>query len=128
MADDPLVTLNTIAQAIFDKKGFNILALDVRGVSSLADFVIIAEGNVDKHVKAIALSIMDHLKARALKPCYAEGLTTGDWVVLDYLDIMVHIFSPGLRGKYMLEQLWRDGTIVDLHIDTDHKEAAAYPS
>jgi ribosome-associated protein len=121
MSEDPLVTLNAIAQAIFDKKGFNILALDVRGVSSLADFVIIAEGTVDKHVKAISLSIMDVLKARGISPLYKEGLTTGDWIVLDYMDIMVHLFGPGLRDKYLLEQLWRDGTIVDLQIDTGPK-------
>lgn len=123
MTADPLISLNTIAQAIFDKKGFNILALDVRGVSSLTDFVIIAEGNVDRHVKSIGNAVMSSLKDLGLRPYYTEGLTTGDWVVLDYMDIMVHLFMPGLRDKYMLEQLWRDGTIIDLHIDTAPKEA-----
>jgi ribosome-associated protein len=60
--------LNQIAQIIFDKKGSNILALDIRGISSLADFVIIAEGNVDKHVSAIESTIFDELKKVGFKP------------------------------------------------------------
>ncbi|MBS0606007.1 MAG: ribosome silencing factor [Parachlamydiales bacterium] len=123
MKAEPLIVLNAIAQTIYDKKGFNILALDVRGVSSLTDFVIIAEGNVDRHVKSIGNAIMISLKELGLRPFYTEGLSTGDWVVLDYMEIMVHLFMPGLRDKYMLEQLWRDGAIVDLQIDTAPKEA-----
>lgn len=128
MRADPLVVLNAIAQAIYDKKGFNILALDVRGVSSLTDFVIIAEGNVDRHVKSIGNAVMASLKELGLRPFYTEGLGAGDWVVLDFMEIMVHLFMPGIRDKYMLEQLWRDGSIVDLQIDTASKEAAAVNS
>ncbi len=113
---DPIQLLNTIAQAIYDKKGINILALDVRGISTLTDFVIIAEGNVDKHVTAIANAVIDTLKKEGVTTVYTEGLSAGDWVVIDYLHIMVHLFMPGLRDKYMLEQLWRDGSIVDLNI------------
>ncbi len=122
MIPDPLISLNVIAQAVFDKKGFNVLGLDVRGVSTLTDFVIIAEGNVDRHVKSIGNAVMLSLKELGLRPCYTEGLATGDWVVLDYMEIMVHLFAPGLRGKYMLERLWRDGAIIDLHINTTVKE------
>jgi ribosome-associated protein len=114
---DPLFYLNAIAQAIFDKKGSNILALDVHGISSLTDFVVIAEGNIDKHVTAIAKAVIDHLEKLGQTPLYVEGMQTGDWVVIDYLNIMVHIFMPGLRDKYQLEQLWREGQIVDLQID-----------
>ena len=122
MAADPLVILNAIAQTIFDKKGFNILALDVRGVSTLTDYVIIAEGYVDKHVGSIAQAIMQNLKAMGVTPVCSEGLATGDWVVIDYMDVMVHLFMPGLRDKYMLEQLWKEGAIVDLSIDTASQE------
>lgn len=114
--EDPLAALNEIAQTIFDKKGINILALDVRGVSSLTDFVVIAEGNVDRHVKAIADAVIEKMRTLGVKPCYVEGLVEGDWVVIDYLHIMVHLFMPGLRDKYSLEQLWRKGSIVDLHV------------
>ena len=113
--------LNTIAQAIFDKKGFNILALDVRGVSTLTDYVLIAEGNVDKHVKTIAGSIIASMEALGQAPSYVEGTKSGDWVVIDFLHIMVHLFMPGLRDKYQLEQLYREGEIVDLQIDVHPK-------
>ncbi|MCL6756226.1 MAG: ribosome silencing factor [Candidatus Rhabdochlamydia oedothoracis] len=111
--------LNQIAQIIFDKKGSNILALDIRGISSLADFVIIAEGNVDKHVSAIASTIVDELKKAGLKPSYIEGLQNGDWAIIDYLDTMVHIFEPGLRERYRLEDLWNKGSIIDLKINIE---------
>jgi ribosome-associated protein len=101
MKCDPLVMLNTIAQAIFDKKGMNILALDVRGVSSITDYVVIAEGTVDRHVKAIAQAIESALKEVGESPSSVEGRREGDWVVLDYL----------------LEELWKKGEIVDLKID-----------
>lgn len=114
---DPLFYLNPIAQAIFDKKGLNILALDVRQISTLTDYVIIAEGNIDKHVIAIAEAIIKRLQQLGQTPLYVEGMKTGDWIVIDYLHIMVHIFMPGLRDKYQLEQLWREGDIVDLQID-----------
>ncbi len=110
--------LNAIAQTIFDKKGLNILALDLRGVSNITDFVVIAEGNVDRHVVAIATAIEQTLDGMGFKPLHIEGLQTGDWVVLDYLQVMVHLFMPGLRDKYQLEKLWRDARIVDLEIET----------
>lgn len=111
--------LNKIAQIIFDKKGSNILALDLRKVSSFADFVIIAEGNVDKHVSAIASAVVEELKKIGFKPSYIEGLQQGDWAVIDYLDIMVHLFEPGLRDKYRLEDLWKEGSIIDVRIDIE---------
>jgi ribosome-associated protein len=120
---DPLFYLNAIAQTIFDKKGSNILALDVRGISTLTDYVIIAEGNIDKHVIAIANAIIQHLQQLGQPPMYVEGIKTGDWTVIDYLHIMVHLFMPGLRDKYQLEQLWREGHIIDLQIDVTSKKA-----
>lgn len=118
---DPSSYLDAIAQAIFDKKGINILALDVREISTLTDYVVIAEGNVDKHVCAIAQSVVSEMKKRGVTPIHVEGLSEGDWVVIDFLYIMVHLFMPGLRDKYQLEQLWREGHIVDLHIEVESR-------
>jgi ribosome-associated protein len=118
MRRTPLETLNLIAQIIYDKKGFNILALDVRGLSSITDFLLIAEGNVDRHVAAISRAVIDELEERGEKPIHVEGLRIGDWAVLDYGEIMVHIFSPGLRERYCLERLWNESKIVDLDIET----------
>jgi len=117
MKVSPLEMLNTIAQVIYDKKGFNILALDVKGISSISDYIVIAEGNVDRHVAAIGKAIEDELREKGIKPVHVEGFKTGDWVVLDYSDVMVHLFMPGLREKYSLERLWNESKIVDLEID-----------
>lgn len=114
----PFEKLNTIAQVIYDKKGFNILALDVRGLSSITDFLLIAEGNVDRHVSSIAGAVENELAANGEKPVHAEGVRSGDWAVLDYGDVVVHIFGPGLRERYSLERLWSDSKIVDLEIET----------
>ena len=108
--------LNLIAQTIYDKKGFNIIALDVREVSSVTDYFIIAEGNVDKHVMSIAEEIRLVLKEKDIKPFCIEGMKDGDWVVLDYLDVIIHLLTPDLRSRYNLEELWKDGKIVDLEI------------
>ena len=117
MNKSSLKTLNAIAQVIYDKKGFNILALDVQGLSSITDFLLIAEGNVDRHISSIGRAIINELDERGEKLVHAEGLQTGDWAVLDFGEVTVHIFSPGLRERYSLERLWSESKIVDLAID-----------
>jgi ribosome-associated protein len=114
--------LNLIGQVIYDRKGFNILALNVQGLSSITDYMLIAEGNVDRHGHAIARSIIDQMKEQGADPLHTEGLKEGDWIVLDYGEVMVHIFSkPGLREKYSLERLWDKSEIVDLSINVSNK-------
>jgi ribosome-associated protein len=117
MKQDPQTILHLIAQTIFDKKGTNILALDLRKISTITDFVIIAEGAVDRHVIAIAHAIEEALAKIGEKPIHIEGLKNGSWVVLDYFQIMVHLFTPGVREKYHLEELWNSGEIIDLEIN-----------
>ncbi|MDE3045299.1 MAG: ribosome silencing factor [Verrucomicrobiota bacterium] len=117
MNKSSLETLNLIGQVIYDKKGANILALDVRDLSSITDYLLIAEGNVDRHVSSMARAIIEELREKGEKALYVEGMQTGDWVVIDFGGIMVHLFMPGLREKYSLEKLWGDSRIVDLEID-----------
>jgi len=107
--------VNIIAQIINDKKGFNILALDLKDISSITDCVLIAEANVNRHTKAI----VDELKVKFKeKPYRIEGLGEGEWVVVDYLDIVVHIFLPDIRQRYQLEELWAESKIIDLKLET----------
>lgn len=108
--------LQIIAQAIYDKKGMNAITLDLRGISSLADYFIIAEGNVDRHVKAIAGEVRETLKSLGWQPFHAEGEASGDWIVLDYGEIMIHLFTPELRERYALERLWKQSKIVNVKI------------
>ena len=113
---DSTQLLNAIAQAIFDKKGVNILALDVRGISTMTDYYIIAEGTVDRHVRAISLAIQDALKKK-VRALHVEGEKEGEWAVLDYGEVVIHLFIPELRERYALEELWKNSKIVDLQID-----------
>jgi len=117
MKGKPLVMLNTVAQIVYNKKGFNTLALDVQGLSTITDFLLIAEGNVDRHAISMARTIIEELSEQGEEPLHTEGLQTGDWIVLDYGQIMIHLFTPGLREKYSLERLWAESKIVDLEID-----------
>ncbi len=117
-----LKDLNRIAQAIYDKKGFNILVLDVHEICTMTDYFIIAEGTVDRHVKALSHTIVDELSKSGLEPLHVEGQQEGDWIVLDYGEFVIHLFIPDLRGKYALEELWHEGQIVDVKIDTSKPE------
>ncbi len=110
--------LNSIAQALYDKKGFNILVLDVREICTMTDYFIIAEGSVDRHVKALSQTIMDELAQQGQHPMHVEGQQAADWVVLDYSDFVIHLFIPELREKYGLEDVWKKGKIVDVNIVT----------
>ena len=109
--------VHLIAQAIYDKKGSNIIALDIHEMGGLTDYIVIAEGNVDRHVLAIANEIEKTLKDKDITLLRAEGRQNGDWVVLDYGDIMIHLFMPGMREKYQLEKLWSEGKLVELNLD-----------
>lgn len=117
----PEQLVSHIANTINDKKGRNIIALDVKGISSMTDYIVVAEGNVDRHVIAISRAIEESLREKGEKPVYQEGLRNGDWVVLDYIHVMVHLFMPGLREKYQLERLWTDAKLIDLDLDTSEE-------
>jgi ribosome-associated protein len=117
MKKEPLKLLNNIAQKLFDKKANNIILIDVRDVSSMTDFFLIAEGGVDRHVRALGKLVIEMMREEGEEPIHAEGLQEGDWVVIDYLDIVIHLFVPSLRDKYRMEELWQTGKIVDLEIE-----------
>lgn len=114
MRDSDLRRLDEIAQAIYDKKGMNILALDVRGITSFTEYYIIAEGNVERHVSSLAKAVINQQKNSHHNPLRVEGEQSGDWVVIDFGHIVIHLFHPDMREKYALEQLWREAKIVDL--------------
>lgn len=112
-----LTRLTAVAQAIYDKKGFNTLILDVRGISSMTDYMIIAEGSVERHVYAISQAIQEKLKGDGEYPLHVGGEKESDWIVIDYCDFIVHLFIPDLRERYAIEQLWKKSKIIDVAID-----------
>lgn len=113
--------LDLIAQTIYDKKGFNILALDMRVAAVLADYVMIAEGNTDRQLQAVAQAIIKELMEQmGERPLYVDGLkSNSNWIVLDYGEIVVHLLLPDMREKYRLEELWPESTIIDLNIKVE---------
>lgn len=113
------------AQIVCDKKGFNLLLLDVRGFSSITDYLLIAEGNINKHVTAIAQAILEEMQKQGKKPLQVEGMENGDWVVLDFPSFMIHIFSPGVRDRYQLERIWPESKLVELELSPSPD--ATYP-
>jgi ribosome-associated protein len=116
MDQDPTLIAKKIAQIIHDKKGVNILLLEVKDICTLTDFFIIAEGLANRHVEAIADTLIDEMKLLGISPLHIEGKAEGDWVVLDFSTIIIHLFKPGLRELYSLEEVWQKGTLVALKL------------
>jgi ribosome-associated protein len=99
-------------QAAEDRKARGLMVLDLRPVSDTADFFIIASGTSDAHVRGIADAVVDALGKQGNDPHHVEGVQGGRWVLLDYVDFMVHVFHPEARTFYRLERLWSDAPVV----------------
>lgn len=95
-----------IKEACEDKKAEDIVILDIRKMSSISDYFVIASGNSDRHVRAIADNVLDVLEANKVKCYHKEGLQESKWILLDFSDVMVHVFYPETRNFYNLERLW----------------------
>src|ERR1700745_634032 len=97
----------TVAELAADKKALEIVQLDLRGIIGYTDYFVICSGRTDRQVKAIHDAIHLGMKqAPGLLPRRMEGLTQATWVLMDYLDVVVHVFTPDTREYYRLEQLW----------------------
>lgn len=101
-----------LVNAIADKKGSDIILLDVRSVSLLADYFIICSGGTERQVKAIFDNILESAQNSGLKPLQIEGAPPSGWMLLDYGRIIVHVFLPAQRDYYQLEELWSDASLV----------------
>lgn len=95
-----------------DKKAENISILDISGISVLADYFIIANGNNRNQVQAMADSVEEALGRAGYEPKQIEGYQTANWILMDYKDVIVHVFGKEDRGFYDLERIWRDGKPV----------------
>jgi ribosome-associated protein len=106
--------IRLVVAAALDKKAVDVVALDLRRASAFTDFFIICTGGNLRQVKAIADGIDETLRAKGLKPALIEGYSRGDWVLIDYFDFIVHIFSPQTREFYSLERLWGDAKRIEI--------------
>src|SRR5580693_1950276 len=101
-----------VTSALEDMKAVNVRVLDVRGLTDIADTMVIASGNSDRHVRSIAERVVEQAKAAGFRPLGTEGARDGEWVLVDLQDILVHVMLPRIREFYGLERLWESGPAV----------------
>jgi ribosome-associated protein len=104
----PKRLVNRMAALALSKKAETVLSIDLRGLSPACDFFVICEGTSSVHVRAIADGIEDGLRESGEKAWHVEGRETGHWVLLDYVNVVVHVFDTETREYYQLERLWGD--------------------
>lgn len=111
-------------EGIFKKKGLNVVSLDLTKIeNSVCKYFIICHGDSDRQVEAIADSVMETVKEETgEKVWHKEGLETATWVLLDYADVVVHIFQKEYRDLYKLEELWADAKVTHHNDDNKQKE------
>lgn len=113
-AEDRVARAEAIAEAALDKKALDLVALDVREVTSVADTFMLVTGTSDRHARAITDSIVEWARAHGEKPLGVEGYEDARWVLIDLGDVIVHVFQPEVRETYDLERLWSDAPAMEL--------------
>jgi ribosome-associated protein len=102
------------AQLCLNMKANDVVLLNLQGVTDMTDYFLIASGTSDTHVRSIGEHLIAELKKKGFAVHHSEGLQQGRWVLLDFVDFVVHIFHPTLRSFYQLERLWSDAEVVEL--------------
>lgn len=100
--------LDLVAEVVDDIKASDLLVLDLRDLASFTDYLVICTGNSDRHVQAIVDAIRDKLRAIDVRPLHTEGYEQATWVLVDFVDFLVNVFTPETRDFYQLERVWRD--------------------
>jgi ribosome-associated protein len=103
---NPEEMVAAVADLAADRKALDIVQLDLRGIIGYADYFVICSGRTDRQTRAIHDAIHQGMKARGILPGRVEGVTEARWILMDYLDVVVHVFTPDTREYYRLEQLW----------------------
>jgi len=112
-------------QLAADKKAHEPVVLDMADAVGYTDYFVIASGASTRQTKAIADAIVEGLRAAGTRPARTEGERDAEWILLDYLDLVVHVFTPGARDFYRLEALWRDVPRVPVELDPTDESAAS---
>jgi ribosome-associated protein len=98
--------LKLTIDSLEDDKGIDIIKIDLVGRSSIADYMIVVSGNTVRQVTAMANNLIKKYKEAGIRPPSPEGMSNGDWVLIDAKDILIHIFRPEVRDFYSLERMW----------------------
>jgi ribosome-associated protein len=99
-----------VTAALDDMKAVNVKVMDVRGLTDIADVMVVASGNSDRHVRSIADRVIEKAKESGVRPLGVEGAREGEWVLVDLQDIVVHVMLPRVREFYSLERMWETET------------------
>jgi len=105
--------LKIAVSAADDKKAHDLVALDISGIAAFANYFLLCTGDSSRQMQAIADEVEKRLKASGIRPSHIEGYQNSEWILMDYIDLVVHIFSKTARAYYDLERLWRDGKTLD---------------
>ncbi|MCQ3938640.1 MAG: ribosome silencing factor [Chloroflexi bacterium] len=101
-----------MVNSLEDKKGEDIVLLDIKGIASFTDYFVICTGTSDRMLDALANAAMDDMRRKHRKKAKKQGNSRDGWVVVDYGDVVVHLFSPDQRDFYAIEELWEDGKVL----------------
>ncbi|MEN8143853.1 MAG: ribosome silencing factor [Gemmatimonadota bacterium] len=112
LLDDPLI--RCLSAAVLERNGREAVLLDLRRLSDATDCFLIATGDSDTHARAIADNVLERCKEAGFRPVGIEGRAGGDWILMDYVSAVVHIFLPRVREYYQLETLWGDAPSLSL--------------
>ncbi len=112
--------LRIVQAALEDMKAVNVKVIDVRGLTDVADTLVIASGTSDRHVRSIADRVIEQAKASGVRPLGTEGEREGEWVLVDLRDIVVHVMLPRVREFYALERLWEAGAAPEAPAHAAH--------
>lgn len=96
------------AKSAIDRKALDVIVLDLKGLSSITDYFVICNGTSDTHVEGIAENVEEKLREQGVKIWHREGERKASWILLDYIDVIVHVFTKDAREFYSLERLWGD--------------------
>lgn len=107
-----------IAQLAIEKKGKEVILMNLEGLSDIADYFVIISGESDIHLKTLANFIEDKLKEEKISVWRKEGFEHMNWVLLDFVEVVVHLFRPEKREYFNLERLWADAKITEVHDET----------
>jgi ribosome-associated protein len=119
--------LKIAVNAADDKKAHDLVALDISGIASFANFFLFCTGESSRQCQAIADEIEKQLKEVGIRPSHMEGYQNAEWILIDYFDLVVHIFSKNARVYYDLERLWRDGKKLEISKLISKKMSKATP-
>jgi ribosome-associated protein len=100
------------ARAALDRKALDVVVLDVQGLSTVTDYFLVCSGRSTTHLRSITEAIREELKHDGVRPLHAEGATDSGWVLLDYGDVLMHVFLEDTRAYYALERLWGDAPSI----------------